>query len=321
MKTHTLTLILAVFVISTIWIGCGKGSIDDGTVVSVIYSTDTRGKLEGCGCKKNGGGITKRAAKIESARTEDGTVLYLDSGNFLTGTSEVDSSKGAISVAVYNQLGVNVVNVSERELAFGIDAFKAAKKNSTFAYVSANVRVRGSNVADAYTTLSVKGAKVAVVGLCGTRDVMRYDSSKLNSDVIIVDPIRAAKDVIPSLEGSTDLIIVLSTCGDAVDSALAQSYQMIDLIIGGRSYRPNSDAPWVLGNTRILRADRDGRTMGRIDLVFGQDRKIKTFSPATIHMETGDPSSEKMLELVRKYIPTFADSPAEGVRIASSSQP
>src|SRR5512142_256228 len=101
--------------------GCVKSAIEDGTVVSVIYSSDTRAKIEGCGCKKNGGGITKRAARLESARAEDPTVLYVDAGNFLSGTPEADSSKGALMVAVYNQLGATAVNVSERELAFGMD--------------------------------------------------------------------------------------------------------------------------------------------------------------------------------------------------------
>ena len=300
--------------------GCGKSALDEGTVVSIIYSSDTRGKLEGCGCKKNGGGITKRAAKLEAAREEDNTVLYLDAGNILSGTSEVDNSKGEIITAVYNQLGATAVNVSERELNFGFDEFQAAKKNSKFDYVSANLRYKGGDVANAYVVKKVKGAKVAIVGLCGTRNVMRYDSLKLTEDVTIEDPVTVARRIIPGLEGSADVIVVLSTCGDEVDSTLAQDLQMIDLIIGGRSYRPNSDTPWVMGNTRIVRTNRDGRTMGRMDLVFGPERQIKTFSPKTINMETSDPSSGEMLALVRKYIPSFVDSPAEGVRITTASE-
>lgn len=307
-------------VVLAIWMtGCSKGTVDEGTVVSIVYSTDTRAKLEGCGCKKNGGGITKRAAKLEAARTEDKSVLYLDAGNFLTGTSEADSTKGEVMVAVYNELGADVANVSERELAAGLEAFKIAKKNSNFAYVSANVRYDGHSVADDYVIKKIKGARVAIVGFCGTKDVMRYDSLKGGSAMSVDDPLAVAKKVIPPLDEKSDIIVVLSTCGDAVDSALAKEFQMIDLIIGGRSYRPNSDAPWVVGNTRILRAERDGKTMGRMDIVFGPERKIKTYSPSTIHMETFDPSSEKMLALVRKFIPTFTDSPTEGVRIVSSS--
>lgn len=320
MKKQISTLVIPATIVATLLAsGCRKSSVDEGTVISVIYSTDTRGKLEGCGCKKNGGGITKRAAKIESAREEDETVMYLDAGNFLSGTSAVDETKGDVMIAAYNEVGATVVNVSEREFAYGMDAFRAVKENSAFPYVSANVRYNGSPIAEPYVMKKVKGANVAVVGLCGTKEVMRYDSAKLPPGTVIEDPLAAARKVIPSLEGKADLIIVLSTCGDATDSLLAQNFQMIELIIGGRSYRPNSESPWVLGNARVVRTERDGRTLGRMDMVFGPEREIKTFSASTLTMETSDPSSEKMLAVVRKHIPSFVDNPTDGVRIKEES--
>ncbi len=72
--------------------GCSEG-VAEGTVVSVYYSSETRGKIEGCGCKKNGGGITKRSAKIKEARATDENIIYCDAGNFLTGTPENDNVK------------------------------------------------------------------------------------------------------------------------------------------------------------------------------------------------------------------------------------
>ncbi len=299
--------------------GCGKREIPDGTVVSILYTSDVRGKIEGCGCKHNGGGITKRSAKILAARAEDPSVLYCDAGNFLTGTAEVDSTKGALSVAVYNALGAGVVNVSERELAFGVNEFKSAESESKFKYVSANLTEGGASLADQYVIIPIKEANVAFFGLCGTRETMRYDSLRMPSSVMIEEPIVAARRVVNELTGKADLIVLLSTCGDAVDSAIAQALPQINLVIGGRSYRPNSEVPWVIGDTRVVRAQRDGRTLGRMDMVFGPDRKIKMYNPTSVTMETGDPSDEKMLTVVRKYIPAFVDNPTDGVRIAASN--
>jgi 2',3'-cyclic-nucleotide 2'-phosphodiesterase (5'-nucleotidase family) len=161
-----------------------------------------------------------------------------------------------------------------------------------------------------------------------------------------------------------------------MDSLLAQSPGLkIDLIVGGRSYRPNTSAPWLFGpgfargsvggyrdlneqvktaeenvrnakgmnargllsggdlakaqneleelkkqqseekgeggghNTCVVRTARDGRELGRMDLVFGAKSVIKTYSPKTLTMETTDPSSAEMLALVRKRIPNFVDNP------------
>jgi 5'-nucleotidase len=309
-------LIISTLTAAAIIGGCGKGELAEGTVVTIMYSSDVHGKLEGCGCRHNSGGITRRSAVLRSAREEDETVFYCDAGNFLTGTPEVDSSRGRISVAVYNQLGANVVNVSERELALGVEAFKNVRKEGKFACVSANLRYHGSPVTEPYVTRKVKDARIGVIGLCGARNAMRSDSQKLPEGVTMDDPLVSARRCVVALQGKADVIVVLSTCGDAMDSSLAQQLPQLDLIIGGRSYRANSDAPWVIGKTRIVRTERDGRVLGRMDLVFGPDRQVKTFSPSTVRMEAGPPPDEEMLTLLHQFIPRFADNPSDGARIA-----
>ncbi|MDD5089027.1 MAG: hypothetical protein PHI18_09575, partial [bacterium] len=135
--------------------------------------------------------------------------------------------------------------------------------------VSANIRYQGATIADSYIIRRVREARVAFVGLCGTKDVMRSDSLKLPSEVTIEEPIVAARRAVAELVGKTNVIVILSTCGDAADSALASAIPGIDLIVGGRSYRNNADAPWKVRGTRIVRTQRDGRTLGRMDMVFG----------------------------------------------------
>jgi 2',3'-cyclic-nucleotide 2'-phosphodiesterase (5'-nucleotidase family) len=216
-------------------------------------------------------------------------------------------------------MGANAVNVSERELALGYDAYKKAKTGSSFDYVSANIKFNGSSIADDYVIKTFKDAKVAFVGLCGTKALMRYDSTLLPEGIEITDPMVAARNVLPSLANKADVLVVLSTCGDEVDSSLAENFKSINLIIGGRSFRTNEDRPWVVGDTRIVRATRDGKTMGRMDLVFGPDGKIKTYSPSKVTMETSDPSDDSMLALVREYLPEFVDNPKDGVRIQKTA--
>ena len=299
----------------SLFAGCGKREVPEGTLLSIFYTSDVRGKLEGCGCKRNGGGITKRSAKLAAARGEDPNIIYCDSGNFLSGQSYNDETGGMISVKAYNHMGANVVNVSERELALGLDPYKTAKASSDFDYISANITANGARVADEYVIKDFKNSKVAFVGLCGTKNVMKYDSTSLPAGVVIEDPMVTARKILPSLTNKADVIIVLSTCGDEMDSLLADNFEFVNLIIGGRSFRANEDKPWVVGNTRIVRASRDGKTMGRMDMVFGPENKIKTYSPQKITMETSDPSDTEMLAVVREFLPDFVDNPQDGVRI------
>ncbi len=318
MKSTTV-LCLTIAALAWFLVGCGSKDIPDGTVVSIIYSADVRGELEGCGCRNSGGGVARRSAEIIKARSEDPTVIYCDAGNFMSGTPEVDKSQGKIAVAVYDQLKPDVVNVSERELAFGVDAFRAAKKDSKFEYVSANLRCRGGMLTQPFVIKKVKEARVAFIGLCGTKDVMRYDSLALPAEITVEDPVAEARKAIGALGKKADLVVILSTCGDAADSTLAQTVPGIDLIIGGRSFRPNATAPWVIDKTRILRPPRDGRSMGRMDLVFGPEAKIKTYSPSAVNTDASGPSDDKMIALVKQYIPNYVDNPTDRITKATTN--
>ncbi len=313
------TFVMAVAVLGVLFIGCRSTSIPDGTVVSVVYSSDVRGKLEGCGCKQTGGGIARRSTVLAKARAEDPTVLYCDAGNFLTGTSQADSSRGLVTVAAYNQLQTGIANISERELAFGVDAFRNAKKDAKFEFVSANLRFKGDALAAPYVVKKVKEARVGVVGICGTRDVMRTDSAWLPAGVTILDPLSTVREAVVSLKDKVDLIVVLSTCGDGMDSLIAHQVPGIHLLIGGRSFRPNEATPWLIDSTRVVRGHRDGRMLGRMDMVFGPDANIKTFHPTQVGIEHDAPSDEAMLAVVRKFIPNFIDNPAERNTIISTA--
>jgi 2',3'-cyclic-nucleotide 2'-phosphodiesterase (5'-nucleotidase family) len=290
--------------------GCGSRDIPEGTVVTFLYSSDVRGALTGCGCQQNGAGIARRSAEIAAARSTDGSVVYCDVGNFMSGTAQADSSRGAVMIDAYNHMKASVVNVSEREVAYGVDAFKAAKKNAKFDFVSANVIMNGSVITEPFVIKKVKEARVAFVGLCGTRETMRSDAAILPSDITVEDPFKAARRVLPAIAGKADLIVILSTCGDEVDSSLATSFPEVDMIVGGRSFRFNAFEPWVIGKTRIVRAQRDGRTLGRMDLEFGTERKIKTYVPAELRMNVDGTVDNDMMAVVKKHVPGFVDHPS-----------
>ncbi|RPH92962.1 hypothetical protein EHM69_11580 [candidate division KSB1 bacterium] len=319
---RTTALFTAAVILFVVMIGCGPRAkeIPEGTFVTILYTSDVHSKLEGCGCSKMGGGITRRSAELLAAREEDPAVVYCDAGNFMSGTPAVDKSKGQISVAVYNEMKTSVANISERELTFGVEAFKEAQKESKFKYVSANLRYNGSRIAEAFVVKQVKEARIAFIGLCGTINVMRSDTTFLPYGVSVEDPVKSAQAAVAAAKDKADAIVILSTCGDAMDSLIAQTLPDVNLIIGGRSYRANAATPWVVGETRIVRTEREGRVLGKMILIYGAEKKIKSFAPRAITMENSGRSDPQMLELVRSFIPDFADNPKEAKTAVGDSK-
>lgn len=309
----SLVSVAALFLTVVFW-GCGKPEISEGTRITLTYSNDSHGKLEGCGCKHNGGGILKRAHRIKTLRETYRSLLYCDAGNFLFGSREADTTQGKVSVAVHNELGTSVVNISEEDLEKGLETFDQRRQEAKFDFVSANIIADGKALAPPYVMKRVKGLDIAFVGLCAPTRVMRRDSTKLPAGVSVEDPMVAARRVVPKLAKKADLLVVLSTCGDALDSALAETFTMIDVIIGGRTYRSNAAEPWRVGNATLVRAQRKGYSLGRLEFEFAHDRQIKSWTAFEEAMETDAPSDEAMLAVVRQFLPDFVDSPEEGTR-------
>lgn len=302
-----LNLAVALLLVA-LFIGCGKPEISEGTRITIVYSNDTHGKLEGCGCKHNSGGILKRAHRVKAIRENDSQMLYCDVGNFLFGSPEAEATQGKAQIAVLNELQASVVNISEEDLEKGLDIFNQRKNEAHFDFVSANIEANGKSLTSPYVVKKIKGLGVAFVGLCAPKTVMKSDSIKLPSGVHVRNPLTEAKNVIPRLGKKADLLIVLSSCGDALDSALAKNFPMIDLIIGSRTFRSNADNPWKIGSTSIVRAERDGRSLGRVEFEFSLDRQIKSVISFEETLDMDTPSDKAMLAVVQKYLPDFVDS-------------
>ncbi len=297
-----------VLLLAASFIGCGKPEISEGTRITIVYTNDTHGKLEGCGCKHNSGGILKRAHHVKTIRANDTQLLYCDAGNFLFGSPEAEATQGKAQIAALNELQASVVNISEEDLEKGLDVFEQRQNEANFDFVSANIEANGKPLTSPYVMKKIKGLDVAFVGLCAPKNIMRSDSVKLLPGVHVRNPITAAQQVIPKLAKKADLLIVLSTCGDALDSTLAKNFPMINLIIGGRTFRSNADKPWEVGNTSIVRAKRNGQTLGRVEFEFSFDRQIKSVVAFEETLEADAPSDEAMLAVVQKYLPDFTDS-------------
>jgi 2',3'-cyclic-nucleotide 2'-phosphodiesterase (5'-nucleotidase family) len=257
------------------------------------------------------GGILKRSHRLKGLRAKDPTTLYCDAGNFLLGNSEADTTQGKIVIAVSNELGMSVANISEAELEQGLEVFEARRREAKFDFISSNITANGKSLAPSHAVKQVKGLDIAFVGLCAPEKTMRSDSTKLPGGVQVKDPMEAAQQVIPSLSKKADLLVVLSTCGDATDSALAAAFPMINVIIGGRTYRSNAAKPWKVGNTTIARAQRDGRSLGRLEFEFAHDRTIKSVAAFEETMDSDAPSDAAMLAVVHKFLPDFAEESTE----------
>ena len=163
-------IILLLISLFSIFSGC-----DFNSDITIIYSNDILAELENCGCDdKQLGSLSRKAAVIDSLKKKGENILNLDAGNLFFSKKPLNKIEGNESLLksqyilkAYNQIGLDVLNIGEKDLIFGIDAITKLKEKSSFAFISANILNKNRNVPvfEPYVIKEINEKKLGIIGL------------------------------------------------------------------------------------------------------------------------------------------------------------
>jgi 2',3'-cyclic-nucleotide 2'-phosphodiesterase (5'-nucleotidase family) len=217
----------------------------------------------------------------------------LDAGNSLTGDRPpANTTQGATSVEAMNMMGYDAMTLGAGDLRLGLPALTARMHEAKFAFVSANAVVSdtGALVAPAFIVREVDGRRIAVVGLTGA-----WDQAPL-PDTRILDPVEAARTVVPEAAAQADLVILLSDAGNPTDLTIADSVPGISFIVSGGPFQSfgqsqlSPETATLLAHADYPASGHAGRTVGKAVLGFdasGQPESY-TWTPITLNPDTPD---------------------------------
>jgi len=191
-----------------------------------------------------------------------------------------------------HSLGLEVANVSSRDLALGPVAVHDLAESLGVQLVSANVQVRGRPWLQPYVVLrrhvDGRDLRVGITGVTMRGHTDWPDSLGLQ----ITDPRAAARDILPVLEAQSDLVVLLAYMPAADVDTLAVALRGFDVFVSGSGDardlpRPGGRTPAVLApGTKAkqlawvaLRAEGDGFLvaaggMQGLDAKVGDDPEI-----------------------------------------------
>ncbi len=266
------------------------------------------------------GGIARRATLVHRIEAEcRGNVLLLDAGDALDGTPFSIEYMGEADFAAMSAAGYDAMTPGNHEFSASYDEFNRNVNTATFPIVSADIvdRKSGKLALPPYTIFEIDGVRIAVFGL--TVPVPNYRAAKEGFDFL--DPIQAAKELLPQLREKADVVIALSHLGVVDDEQLAREVPGIDLIVGGHSHtrlakplfiRTREREAFRIGGTLIVQDYWWGGELGRLDLrlrrdggpftVMGYDGRLL---PVTADIPD-DPETKKVVDryyrpIARKY--------------------
>jgi len=106
---------------------------------TIVWSYDTSGQIEPCGCSSNMlGGLSRRATLIEQLSAQ-GAVLSIEGGHLLAAENSFQLFKGVIIVKALNEAGYDAMLLGLGEARLGVSGIEQLAEVAEFPLISANL--------------------------------------------------------------------------------------------------------------------------------------------------------------------------------------
>ncbi len=292
----SIVILLLIFLFS-IFSGC-----DFSSDITIIYSNDILAELENCGCDDNQlGSLSRKAAVIASLKKTGGKILNLDAGNLFFSKKPLNTIeknefllKSQYILKAYNQIGVDALNIGEKDLIFGIAAITELKEKSSFAFISSNILSKNKNspIFEPYIIKEIYGKKIGIIGLCG-------QASSLSSEISIEDPFKAAEKWVDLITDKCDYIILLSALGLENDKKLADQLKGISLIFSAKSEN-SIEQPVLVKKTWITQAYKRGQNLGKLKVNL-KKKSVFKIKNRLIPLDSSTGENQEIKNIVKNY--------------------
>lgn len=237
----------------------------------------------------NMGGVSRRAALIETIRKENPNTLLLDAGDIFQGTPYFNYYGGELEFKLMSMMKYDVATLGNHDFDNGVDGFYAQLPHAKFDFVSSNYDFKNTVLnghVKPYVIKNISGIKIGIFGLGveldGLVDKKNYKETVYNN------PIEIANDITKKLknEEKCDMIICLSHLGfkykdepeKISDLILAKKTKDIDLIIGGHTHtfleKPVIEKNLEEKEVIINQVGCYGLNLGRIDFYLTNDKQL-----------------------------------------------
>ncbi len=214
------------------------GSGQQATDVTIFFTSDTRGRIEDCGCpSKPKGGLPRRATALQAYAT--GAHLLLDAGNMNTPSQSFILLNWKYELDMMGRMKYQAANIGRTEVQVSKEQLLEVANSSPVPLISANV-VDAENLAPilpAYVILEQFGRTIAVIGVMHEA----YEETDLHRSLKIVPAADALKTTLPQLEGKFDMLILLADVPLDRARTLAKAYPQIALVIVAQQPQQQSE--------------------------------------------------------------------------------
>lgn len=232
-------------------------------LLTILYTCDTRGHIDPCGCSSGiAGGIARRRTFV-SQQTEPFSLL-VDAGDVTAGKRAWELLEFEYLLKGYREMGYSAVNAGLREASLNATNLAAMKMRYPF-LISANLLgADGKPVLAPFVIVTLpEGHKAAIIGIVDDA----APRAEIGHGLTIAPAADAISKYLPEIRKQTELIVLLAFADENKMRELAERFYEIRAVIGGRVLQP-SGAPLQANRSVIAFITDKGKGVGKLQVTF-----------------------------------------------------
>jgi 2',3'-cyclic-nucleotide 2'-phosphodiesterase (5'-nucleotidase family) len=275
------------------------------TVLTFLHTNDTHGHLAPfrlLAYPDPVGGMSKRAGLVRQIRQQTDHVLLVDAGDVHQGCLMADAFRGEPDIELMNELGYVAMGLGNHDLDYGWESLYRRRDAALFPILCANLvnASTGRPMLDTYALVEQNegGIRIGFTSFAGP-DWRHIVAPEQWRDVTLVDPVEAARELIPRIKREADLVVVLGHQYLKDDYTLVTSVPGIDVVIGAHEHAKLTTAV-QRGGALIVEAYQWGAYLGRLDVVLSKGEVTShnyDLIPLTVDVPS-DPGIESRVDML-----------------------
>lgn len=240
-------------------------------------------------------------------------ILLLDGGDFVSGGKVQDSIKAEFLAEGMSRLGYDAVALGEMDVLLGQQFLIDLARRRGLDIVNANVyygdtderlvkpyvirRLGGRK----FLGLEAGGVRIAVTSVLRLEDGAKIAPAKEGDrELIVKDPMIAARSVIQDLRGKADFIILMAHTGMDPAKELARGIGGVDLMPVGHGNFRNKD-PVFIGKIPLIQPGDQGRMLAVMEAELTDQKRFQGARARLVALDASYPDDEPMTALVKDY--------------------
>jgi 2',3'-cyclic-nucleotide 2'-phosphodiesterase (5'-nucleotidase family) len=269
--------------------------------LTIVYTANTWGKLQVCGCPGDPyGGLGERVTLIKELRKKGNKpFILLDAGNMVSLFGDF-KGKGAAVVNLMNLMKYDAVAVGPNEMFFGLDGARSIESNAGFPFLGSLIAERKSSkpAFKPYVLLKSGGNNALIITVCDSASAVLVTGPQRKNDYYFTDAGKTISGILSETSGKRDYVIVLSQLTTDGNKSLIEKFPEIDIIIEAYGNK-RRETPLEAGNGLIFCGGSNGQFTGMATVSKSGN---KTILKSNVLMPVLDIKQDSAAEkIIKKY--------------------